>query len=107
MSYNRSQALAGTSWVLFIATLGLAGFSLGLVQYQKGKVTRAIKRHETHWFEKLAPWASLLVQGLLTAAFVTSSLAFTAYTSVAGYVGVALIGFFTLVAFAFWFYHYW
>lgn len=106
MSYNRSQALAGISWVLFIATLGFAGFSLGLVQYTKVKLTKANIQHKTHWFEKVAPLASFLVQGLLSAAFVTSSLAFTAYTSAAGYVGVGLIGFFTLVAFVFWAYHY-
>jgi hypothetical protein len=106
LSYNQAQLFSGISWVLFVGALGGSGLSLALVQYFKAKMARSIIQCETHWFEKAALWALLLVQGLVAAASITSSLVVTAYTSTPGYCGVVLITAFTFLAFLLWVYHY-
>lgn len=106
MTYNQAQIFSGISWVLFVAALGGAGLSLALVQYFKAKMARSIIQCETHWFEMAALWVLLLIQGLVAAASITSSLVVTAYASTPGYCGVVLIAAFSFLAFLLWIYHY-
>lgn len=97
-TYNQAQSLLATSWLLFVISLGLSSFSLGLLAFYFGDIETEVDSGRWHRSEKFAIAASVLLQGLLLTAFMFSALSICAYAAKPGWAAVGFISFFCLVA---------
>jgi hypothetical protein len=101
-TYNQAQAFLAIAWLLFIVSLGLASFSLGILAINRDSFQEKVRNGGKNRIELICMIASFALQSLMLAAFFYSSLAISAYSRNPGITAAILVGIMWILALILW-----